>query len=530
MNVVQTSGAGDALTWQWVGAAALLVGLLVLVAVAWGLRRVLFVWPVRAAGSNQPIGLVPLLLALLIVPAVPTWALGVASGLVKTLADTLAALLPGDNSCGVLGASCPSLRQAGQTAMSGALGTLQEALASLPLAPALLFFVLCFVLSWVAQAAFVQQQESGGPTRLTLLAKSPGVITGAFVAIILFAFYLCLSALLALPLMQKEAVADGFDTTDLEKALSTVVPDEETFYKQYVILNGPQDNDGVKEPYLSFVTTTVEQWGDTLHTAYRVLTADRAKGIDLYRSQNAEGLGGRESVAHYAAISRWYTEEYRNLDAALATCLATTKSMLANVRRVGRDATNNLGLPVGRASSTCDSARYSYAPPPDRQSRADNLPIVKDWTGWLIRSESVPLTIIVGLVGFSFLGAGLSRIVRAGVVDEETARWLSVGDLLLFVLSGAAASLSIFVASYGGLAVLGGDGATDPNPYVVFVLCLVAAIYSEDVWRWLRKNVLKQVTAPDASEEPEGADGGDSGATDATTHVAGDDQTRSDDK
>jgi hypothetical protein len=78
-----------------------------------------------------------------------------------------------------------------------------------------------------------------------------------------------------------------------------------------------------------------------------------------------------------------------------------------------------------------------------------------------------------------------------------------MADLVILVLSGATASLSIFVATYGGLAVIG-DSAADPNPYVVFVLCLVAALFSEDVWPWLRRTVLGQVTSGGASNSSEG--------------------------
>jgi hypothetical protein len=51
------------------------------------------------------------------------------------------------------------------------------------------------------------------------------------------------------------------------------------------------------------------------------------------------------------------------------------------------------------------------------------------------------------------------------------------------------AAIVVFLAAYGGLAVLGAGGG-DPNPYVVFVTCLIGAAYSEDVWSWARRKML----------------------------------------
>jgi hypothetical protein len=93
----------------------------------------------------------------------------------------------------------------------------------------------------------------------------------------------------------------------------------------------------------------------------------------------------------------------------------------------------------------------------------------------------------VGLVGFSLLGATLSRAVR--VDEERLAAGLTSNDLFIVIAGGAAGAVVVFLAAYGGLAVLGNTGG-DPNPYVVFLTCLVGAVYSEDVWRWARTKMF----------------------------------------
>jgi hypothetical protein len=125
---------------------------------------------------------------------------------------------------------------------------------------------------------------------------------------------------------------------------------------------------------------------------------------------------------------------------------------------------------------------------------------VGSWSRWLLDTGQMPVVIIVGLVGFSLLGATVSRAVRAR--DENTKAGLSLDDLLSVVAGGMTAAVVVFLAAYGGLAVLG-NSASDPNPYVVFVTCLIGAVYSEDVWSWARKRVLQaRIDDKDPTKDP----------------------------
>jgi hypothetical protein len=95
--------------------------------------------------------------------------------------------------------------------------------------------------------------------------------------------------------------------------------------------------------------------------------------------------------------------------------------------------------------------------------RADTLGPVGSWTGWLLDTEEMPVVIIVGVVGFSLLGATVSGAVHAG--GEKLAAGLELGELLAVVAKGMAAAVVVFLASYGGMTILG-NSAVDPNPYV----------------------------------------------------------------
>jgi hypothetical protein len=121
------------------------------------------------------------------------------------------------------------------------------------------------------------------------------------------------------------------------------------------------------------------------------------------------------------------------------------------------------------------------------------------WFGWLLNTEQMPVVIIVGLIGFSLMGATVSRAVRASS-QGKSAMSLTLDDVFLVFGVGMTAAIIIFLAAYGGLAVKGSDGGEDPNPYVLFATCLIAAVYSEDVWNWARGQILSSRLQPESSD------------------------------
>ena len=98
--------------------------------------------------------------------------------------------------------------------------------------------------------------------------------------------------------------------------------------------------------------------------------------------------------------------------------------------------------------------------------------------------SSVPLVLIVGLVGFGLFGALVSSFIRAREREGPT-------DLFAVICIGGSAAIVIFLAAYGGIVVMA-QSEHDPNAYVLFLTCLVAAVFGEDVWRWARRRFVPQ--------------------------------------
>jgi hypothetical protein len=137
----------------------------------------------------------------------------------------------------------------------------------------------------------------------------------------------------------------------------------------------------------------------------------------------------------------------------------------------------------------------------------------------LLNAASIPLALIVGMLGFGLLGAMISTFVKerieAGTQERaQRSEHVLVRDLAGVLLRGLSAAIVVFLAVQGGLAVLSGADS-DPNPYVLLLACFVAAVFSERVWEsayaYLKRKLDEEVKPTDepideAQPEPPIAD------------------------
>ena len=94
--------------------------------------------------------------------------------------------------------------------------------------------------------------------------------------------------------------------------------------------------------------------------------------------------------------------------------------------------------------------------------------------------SALSLVCIVGLIGFGLLGAAASTIIRERGTQRLSKTPL-VSDLPSVIVRGVTAAVVVFLAVKGGLAIFALQ-TPDPNPYVLLLTCLVAAVFSEPVW------------------------------------------------
>lgn len=164
-------------------------------------------------------------------------------------------------------------------------------------------------------------------------------------------------------------------------------------------------------------------------------------------------------------------------------------------------------------------------------------------SGWLLKTDSMPLTLIVGMLGFGLLGAAASTFVREQTRREHReARLLRsllrqrgdpaaagvmaadlrapgdhsqplkpvqplVQNLASVVIRGGSAAIVVFLGIMGGLSVLAQEA--DPNPYALLFTCLVGAVFSEKVWEWAEERF--GLNLGDSDDDDDGDAGGRNG-------------------
>jgi len=137
----------------------------------------------------------------------------------------------------------------------------------------------------------------------------------------------------------------------------------------------------------------------------------------------------------------------------------------------------------------------------DRENKFVKKDVFNFIAGWLVSSMSYQFIIIAGLIGFGFLGAAVSTLIRERK-DEEEDPELLLTDLLGVIIRGFTAALIIFLAVKGGLSVLVRD-AVELNAYALFFTCFASAVYSENAWAWAKK---KLITDLDSYNEPKNSE------------------------
>jgi hypothetical protein len=255
-----------------------------------------------------------------------------------------------------------------------------------------------------------------------------------------------------------------------------------------------------------------------------------AKNIAVrsYEVGNLDRKGNKERVQYFLALSDWFNQRSAEADQQLNNCLKYIQGLDSSLQTWAdtvpgfakndmSDETFFIGLESAArffrgASDGCPQAIPLDPNPPRRPQLGDSsyLGPFGFVASWLLRTESLPLALITGLLGFGLLGSACSTFVReqldqrreAAAVARATgantaqARRLAVPagdgrmvhDLTGVIIRGLLAAVVVFLAVEGGLAIFASGGG-EPNPYVLLLTCLIAAVFSEQVWRWAEKEL-----------------------------------------
>jgi hypothetical protein len=232
-------------------------------------------------------------------------------------------------------------------------------------------------------------------------------------------------------------------------------------------------------------------------------TSSALAAVSAYSLENIERRGSREEAQHFLFIRSWYDEKASSHRAALRRCSegiqrfrtalldwnAAVGSLLRNTAEAETVFESKLKLRGLRADVSFHfevCAKPFSISVPSAPALGNSLGPLRFVAAWLLNAASVPLALIVGMLGFGLLGAMISTFVKErieAVHKNEALHYehVFVRDLAGVLLRGLSAAIVVFLAVQGGLAVLSGADS-DPNPYVLLLACFVAAVFSERVW------------------------------------------------
>ena len=323
-----------------------------------------------------------------------------------------------------------------------------------------------------------------------------------FFFVLVVAGYLSIAAIAAIPGLEEAAVpSEAIGVERLEQQLTEALTQSQSRIPQELQLSDPFEKteasnvDYLKSRYQQLLNLYPKLLEDIKAQAVN----SESSAISAYRASVIDRKGTQETAQHFLNIDAWFRRDLSRMEAQVNECrrriIAADSffrtSLLEESQHVDDmyfDSSTDqyLNDAVVDAREVCQLTATSE-PVPERPDLGSNMGPFSYIASWLLRTESLPLAQIVGLLGFGLLGSAVSSLVRSTnkLKDQPL-----VEELATVIIRGATAAVVVFLAVKGGLAVFT-SGESDPNSYVLLLTCLVAAVFSEDVWQEAHKRLSK---------------------------------------
>ncbi len=260
----------------------------------------------------------------------------------------------------------------------------------------------------------------------------------------------------------------------------------------------------------------------------------KTQAVQAYDVGNLDRKGNKERVQYFLQITEWFNRRAAVSEKELGACVRSIQT-LDYVSQQWADSIPgrlqsdyySLGLAgndfaFAEAFKACPISISFSEPLPERPQlgQSSYLGPFGYVASWLLRTESLPLALITGLLGFGLLGSAFSTFVRERAIARKTVTGEQpttanapavkldpdriVTDLTGAVIRGLSAAVVVFLAVEGGLAMFA-SGGSEPNPYVLLLTCLIGAVFSERVWKWAEEQITKKVGTAEVKEvNPDG--------------------------
>jgi hypothetical protein len=341
-----------------------------------------------------------------------------------------------------------------------------------------------------------------------------------FFLILVLAGYLSIAAIAAIPGLEETAVpSEAVSVERLQEQLDEAFKQSQARIPEQIQLSKPLATptrpvttpNGAEEALTSFNTALNDYYSKVLREEWSGLYSNlredvatqtessKSAAISAYRASVIDRKGTKETVQHFLDIDAWFRQELNGMEARVADCrrrIANADGLINSYASQSQDPSwiETMNQILSQSDKdireACQLIGVS-APVPGRRDLGSNMGPFSYIASWLLRTESLPLAQIVGLLGFGLLGSAVSSLVRNSAQRPKNTPL--VEELATVIIRGATAAVVVFLAVKGGLAIFT-SGESNPNSYVLLLTCLIAAVFSEDVWAEAHKRLNKELS------------------------------------
>jgi hypothetical protein len=244
-----------------------------------------------------------------------------------------------------------------------------------------------------------------------------------------------------------------------------------------------------------------------------LIAADTSKQYALAALQRQNLAPGGVRSSNIADVHSWLADTMSQLRRTATACRAAVHDRLEQTASTASEQLEWIkqGIYTGFGPATAQSISGAM----DRclvYTGGQNAPTLSSlslgafgFSAWLINLNSMPLTLIAGMLGFGLVGAAISSVVRERGKRQEGEPLVS--DLPGIMVRGLSATIVVYLAVKSGLLIFTGGSSSQADPHVLLLTCLIASVFSEDVWDAARTRFVKGLRGNDQAadrEVPEG--------------------------
>jgi hypothetical protein len=269
------------------------------------------------------------------------------------------------------------------------------------------------------------------------------------------------------------------------------------------LLQSVRQNSGLGE-YIRRLAEQLKFYADVLGAQPKAFAPKAKEEFEFLMQQfdieNHDHFGIRQAQAHVDDLIRFFEKWVSDWGLSAKKCrdaISTEVSLFTDFTdkiKIAASVPDGKGdfppwpnplMGVGMASGCDFDAALSNSGVPKRKPTDESLGPIGRFSEWLLRTESRDIAIMTGLFGFGLFGAVSATFIRPSLANDRS--------ITTIFVRGMAAAILVYLVVIGGLAVFTRESI--PNPYAVYFACLVAAVFSDDVWQWARQRQQESFAA-----------------------------------